>query len=110
MAEDVNFTTDFDASVQGWNAHNVRLLAYCSDLAYETRETVMQRLETWQLHFVDFLTSGTTQAFLADGANVAIVCYRGTEPTNAFDWATDAQARQVHGPFGMVHAGFHDAL
>ena len=110
MAEDVNFITDFDASAQGWNASNVRLLAYCSDLAYGTRETIVQRLDNWQLHFVDFLNSGNTQAFLADGANLAIVCYRGTEPTNAFDWATDAQAQQVRGPFGMVHAGFNNAL
>jgi triacylglycerol lipase len=108
--DELKFDQDFDAGTRGWNAKNALAMAYCSDLAYETRATVEKRLGDWNLHFVDFLSSGNTQGFLADGKDFAIVCYRGTEPNNAFDWATDAQARQVPGPFGMIHIGFRDAL
>ncbi len=107
----LDFQSDsFDPKAFGWSVRNANALACCSELAYEDAGTVQSRLGQWNLQYVDFLNKQNTQVFLAKTAACGIVCFRGTEPTNAFDWATDANVLQVKGPFGMVHSGFSAAL
>jgi triacylglycerol lipase len=53
---------------------------------------------------------GDTQALMDfdDRGNV-LLAFRGTEPDNLRDWATDAKFRMVETPIGMVHRGFWEA-
>jgi hypothetical protein len=54
-----------------------------------------------------------TSALLIQSKNkdLVILCFRGTEPTNAINWATDVTARQETFTWGgTVHGGFENAL
>jgi len=55
-------------------------------------------------------SSSTTQGFVATKGDKAIVAFRGTEPGNFDDYATDADFTQVPGYGGAVHAGFDKGL
>src|SRR5690349_12540656 len=111
MAElDFRSTDTFDPGMRGWSAKNARALMHCCELAYKDEGAVKDALANQNLEFGEFLDEVHTQGFLAVGNGFSIICYRGTQPDNLFDWATDANATQIPTPAGNVHRGFNDAL
>lgn len=99
------------------------VLATCAAYAYSDAETVsmiMARLGLPENHCrvvassVDSMFIRST-AFLIQSRSgkVAVLCYRGTEPTNLINWMTDADVipermtYQIGDPRATVHAGFY---
>lgn len=60
----------------------------------------------------DALLVQTTATLLQDSTGkVAILCFRGTEPTNALTWLADATFEMDRfSSWGKVHSGFHRSL
>ena len=112
MVAQLDFTskTTLNADANGWDPANARAMVYCSDLAYSDPAHVEQTLKTWNLKLDTFLNVGDTQAFLASRDDLGIVAFRGTQPTDLIDWATDANCALVQDAPGMVHSGFKRAL
>lgn len=112
MVAQLDFTsqTGFNADASGWDPANARAMVYCSDLAYGDPAHVEQTLPTWNLKFEKFLNVEDTQAFLASRDGVGIVAFRGTQPTDLIDWATDVNCVLTPGAYGGVHCGFKRAL
>ena len=113
MAAQLDFTskTTINADAGGWDPANARAMVYCSDLAYADPAHVDQTLTTWNLKLEKFLNVDDTQGFLASGDDgLGIVAFRGTQPTDLIDWATDANCVLVQDAPGKVHSGFKRAL
>ena len=113
MAPELDFTskTTINADATGWDPANARAMVSCSALAYSDPALVDRTLKAWHLKLDDFLTAGDTQAFLASSDDLGIVAFRGTQPTDLIDWATDANCVLVQeAPGIMVHRGFQCAL
>ena len=106
---------------EGWNRDNALALANCSLLAYSDPKEVEHQLLDRQFKEVIPCNSDhkptDTQAFVAVRSDAIVVAFRGTEPTNARDFATDLNASQI--PFeakfqfsgwGQIHAGWADGV
>ena len=101
-------STQFQAAKAYW-------LAEASLLAYATPAEIEATVKNdWRFdritHFSDKPTS--TQGFLAVGAGIAILAFRGTEPAQLPDWESDARAFLKASPDfpGEIHDGFARAL
>jgi hypothetical protein len=99
------------------------VLATCAAYAYAGTETVamiMSRLGLEENH-CRMITSAVDAMFIRSTAfliqsrsgKVAVLCYRGTEPTDLVSWMTDADVvpermtYQFGDPYATVHAGFY---
>ncbi|KAG9447854.1 hypothetical protein H6P81_013982 [Aristolochia fimbriata] len=99
------------------------LTVMAAKIAYEN-EAYIENVVTnhWKMRFVGFfncwnkfLSEKATQAFICmDGEQNAeriVVAFRGTEPFEANDWATDIDLSWLSmGPMGRAHLGFMKAL
>ena len=66
---------------------------------------------SWGFAQVTPLAAKETQCFVASNADILVVAFRGTEPSNLKDWLTDARIKYSAGPFNSkVHNGFKKAL
>jgi triacylglycerol lipase len=101
-------STQFQAAKAYWLAE-ASLLAYSTPADIETTVKSGWRCDR-VTHFNDAKTN--TQGFLAVGAGVAILAFRGTEPGQLPDWQTDAKALLKASPDypGEIHDGFANAL
>ena len=79
-------------------------------LAYAAPDAVQTEVAGWGLGDFAFFDKAGTQGFLAAGETEIVVAFRGTEPSQMEDWATDLNAGLVGGPGGRVHEGFSLAL
>ncbi|KAK1280536.1 hypothetical protein QJS04_geneDACA004810 [Acorus gramineus] len=99
------------------------LTMMASKIAYENPAFVQNAVEKhWKMHFVKFFScwnefykANTTQAFIcsdkAKDAQLIVLAFRGTEPFNSQDWATDVNLSWIStGKMGKVHMGFMKAL
>ncbi|KAK9923890.1 hypothetical protein M0R45_032288 [Rubus argutus] len=99
------------------------LCVMASKLAYENANVVRQIvIDHWKMHFVDFYDCWnayqkqlSTQVFILcdkpKDANFILVSFRGTEPFDADDWATDLDYSWFEIPeMGKIHMGFLEAL
>ncbi|KAK1308960.1 hypothetical protein QJS10_CPA09g00005 [Acorus calamus] len=99
------------------------LTAMASKIAYENPAFVQNAVEKhWKMHLVKFFScwnefykANTTQAFIcsdkAKDAQLIVLAFRGTEPFNSQDWATDVNLSWIStGKMGKVHMGFMKAL
>ncbi|MGH3379851.1 MAG: lipase family protein [Actinoallomurus sp.] len=99
------------------------VLATCAAYAYAGTETVsmiMARLGLEENH-CRMITSSVDAMFIRSTAfliqsrsgRVAVLCYRGTEPTDFVSWMTDADvvpermSYRFGDPYATVHAGFY---
>jgi triacylglycerol lipase len=109
-----------DPMERAWSRGNALALANCSLLAYCDQHDIESNLRAHQFEVIQCKPSpGTadTQAYVAVRSDAIVVAFRGTEPTNLQDFATDFNAGQV--PFetkfqvpgwGQVHAGWADGV
>jgi triacylglycerol lipase len=106
---------------RAWSHENALALANCALLAYSDNEEIIAQLRQRQFDAVTPCNSDhhstDTQAYVAVRADATIVAFRGTEPTNVRDFATDFDARQI--PFetkfqipgwGRIHEGWADGV
>ena len=100
---------------------NAWWLIESSTLAYAKEEFVSPRFYNAGLTEVKFFTGNSTQCFVANNEDFAIIVFRGTElrrRTGATDWSNviadiEADANIIltdSGQGGNVHKGFKDAL
>lgn len=100
---------------------NLAFLAYCANLAYESRADIGAALG--QLGFTlsdrfyfsdDGRGSTNTQGFIAGDSRKIVIAFRGTEGGVLRDWITDAKiTKSIWTPetyIGEVHNGFYSAL
>ena len=101
-------STQFQVAKAYWLAE-ASLLAYATPAEIEATVKGVWRFDR-VTHFNDEPTS--TQGFLAVGAGVAILAFRGTEPSQLPDWESDARAFLRASPDfpGEIHDGFARAL
>jgi hypothetical protein len=66
--------------------------------------------ESWGFKTFAWHSADTTQCFVASNAEVILIAFRGTEPTEFEDIATDLNALQNKGFGGKVHGGCFDAI
>jgi triacylglycerol lipase len=104
-----------------WSRENALALANCALLAYSNSDKIVAQLKERQFGTVTHCNSDhhstDTQAYVAVRDDATIVAFRGTEPTNVRDFATDFDARQI--PFetkfqisgwGRIHEGWADGV
>src|SRR4051794_11886232 len=84
---------------RNWSRDNALALANCALLAYSDIDKINADLSRLQFDRVTHCNSDQhatdTQAYVAARPNATIVAFRGTEPANLRDFATDFEARQV---------------
>jgi triacylglycerol lipase len=105
----------------GWDRGNALALANCALLAYCDQAEIGRQLR--QREFTEVIPCDSdpgpidTQAYVAARSDAVVVAFRGTEPTNLQDFATDFDAAQV--PFetkldfpswGRIHEGWADGV
>ena len=96
----------FDPHTTIYRHQNARLLAQASSIAYQPPEVIQPEIEKWGFSQFAFFDRKDSQAFMAGNAEMIIIAFRGTEPTNLKDWMTDIKIRKKTGPYGKVHRGF----
>ena len=105
----------FQAAITLWNAQNARALVYASVLAYETPDVISSTAATWEFPKArtTIINVSDLQAVILGGSNAVVVAFRGTRPSELFDWMVDFEILQS--PFtkyfpsptvGGVHDGF----
>lgn len=105
----------------GWDRDNALALANCALLAYCDQAEIERQLRQREFAAVIPCNSDSgpidTQAYVAARSDAVVVAFRGTEPTNLQDFATDFDAAQV--PFearpdfpswGRIHEGWADGV
>ncbi|BCG64107.1 MAG: triacylglycerol lipase [Methyloprofundus sp.] len=108
----------FNPSAKGFSKLNLAYLAFCSNLAYESKEKIRLNMESQGFNlerdnyfFSDSVTG--TQCFIVGDNKKIIITFRGTEGKVA-DWVTDIQLFKDtwtnSTPIGQVHKGFYKAL
>ena len=84
-----------------------------ANLAYFTEEEIKKSLALHGYECV-YLTAKEgiyePQGFFAYNEKVAILCFRGTEPTNFNDWLTDLSLLKTQFVWGQVHTGFYKSI
>ncbi len=96
----------FDPHTTQYRHQNACLLAKASLMAYQSPDVIQSEVEQWGFPQFSFMDRKDSQAFMAGNAEMIIIAFRGTEPTNLRDWMTDLQIRRKTGPYGKVHRGF----
>lgn len=106
------------AGIYEYDAEAAHLLAVAASWAYSDPETLSEMMVRQGLGrsrircacvsnhamFVD----ATSYVIQSECGRLAILCFRGTEPTNLIDWFTNASLRQVKfRSTGYVHDGFY---
>lgn len=100
----------FNHRAKRYDANNAYWLSFFADSVYldhEANEAILQQLgfDTIAWH-----SSGSTQCFVASNPEAIVIAFRGTEPTDFNDIATDLKAAQIEGFGGKVHTGFLGAI
>lgn len=98
--------TLFDPHTTQYRHQNACLLAKASLMAYQSPDVIQPEVEQWGFPQFAFIDRKDSQAFMAGNADMIIIAFRGTEPTNLRDWMTDLKIRRKTGPYGKVHRGF----
>lgn len=108
--------TEFQAHSRAYSRGNAYYLGELARIAYQDPEPAQAQLAELKLgweHSFLFLhnrdKTRDTQALFAGNAEV-LLAFRGTEPDQVRDWATDFDADFSSGPGGKVHEGFLTAL
>ncbi|MEN9867737.1 MAG: hypothetical protein RL748_3327 [Pseudomonadota bacterium] len=112
---------ELDPTATGWNKGNALTQANCALLAYANDTTIKSNLSARQFSHITFCTGkvhrADTQAFVGVRENEIVIAFRGTEPTNGTDFATDFNARLIpfeeRFPFpgwGSIHQGWGDGV
>ena len=82
-----------------------------SRIAYRELDQAERDVEEFNLSNYRKFSQRSTQAFVAEDAEMRYLAFRGTESTNHVDWMKDAKFRPVPGVWGTrVHRGFREAL
>ena len=82
-----------------------------SRIAYRELDLAERDIEGFALANYRKFSQQSTQAFVAEDAELRYLAFRGTESTNHVDWLKDAKFRPVPGVWGtQVHRGFREAL
>lgn len=89
---------------------NALFLAKCSQLAYESSESIHVKITKWGFPQFAFFDRKETEAFVIGNDDIIVVAFRGTEPRKLKDWMTDKQIIRRSGPYGKVHRGFLKSL
>jgi len=116
-----NWKWTLDPKERAWSHGNALALANCSLLAYCDQSEIDRQLKGRDFEAVipcnSDQHSADTQAYAAVRSDAVIIAFRGTEPTNLTDFATDFDAAQA--PFettlhfsgwGQVHEGWIDGV
>lgn len=93
-----------------YSPRNAYWLGRAAALAYEDEDAIRSEVANWGLSHCDVWSIEDTEAFLAANESSIVLAFRGTEPTDVDDWASDLQIKLVRGPAGRVHEGFQLAL
>ncbi len=96
---------NFNNRTTKFSPHNAYWLAWCSKLAYRSRDEVDQELIAENMRLVEFFDQNSTQAFIAVDDDKMIVSVRGTD--GLADAMTDINCDLVDGVGGHVHDGFN---
>lgn len=110
-----------DPAQTAWSRRNALAMSLGALLAYSDGERIDAQLKARGFSAVDPCNSdhhaADTQAYLGVRPDALVLAFRGTEPSNLADFATDFDARQV--PFeakfgltgwGRVHEGWADGV
>src|SRR5579872_969135 len=88
-----------DSAQRDWSPGNALALANCALLAYSDDKEIIAQLTQREFDAVIPCNSDQhatdTQAYVAVRRDATIIAFRGTEPTNVGDFATDFDARQI---------------
>ncbi len=96
----------FDSHTTQYRHQNGLLLAQASLLAYGSPDVIQPEVAQWGFPQFAFFDRKDSQAFMAGNAEMIMIVFRGTEPTNLQDWMTDLKIRKKPGLYGKVHRGF----
>lgn len=75
-------------------------------MAYADAAAVQQETAGWGFDRFHFFDNQETQAFLVANAAMALLAFRGTEPSKLKDWMSDIDLDLVDFPGGKAHHGF----
>lgn len=113
-------TTQLDHTTTEFSLEHAYWLAKAAELAYADEAKIRAETDNWGFDRCEYIHADLgpsfpiedTQAFVAGSAEMVLVSFRGTEPTNIKDWLTDTATLAGSGPAdtGMVHLGFSRAL
>ncbi len=101
-----------------FNPHTTRFdhvnglaLGQAAELAYSSPEEIEAGARDWNMN-AEFIedTNTNTQCFVAGGPHAVFIAFRGTEPGNLQDMATDGNIKPVAHPLGLVHSGFKTGI
>ncbi len=103
------------AAATGFDLPTARAMAWLAQLAYEQEPRIRAVLEQWGLAWTapivgsasGFLPTTATRGFIAEGRDIRLVAFAGTDPVVLANWLTDLNTLPT--PDGM-HAGFEAAL
>jgi triacylglycerol lipase len=102
---------NFIANTTQYQGANAYALGLAAKLAYADEATIINTTQSWGFSQIKFIARRETQLFIASNANIIVIAFRGTEPSNIKDWMTDADLEKCTGPFNArVHSGFDRAL
>lgn len=79
-------------------------LAMASDVAYESRESIIVAAISWGFTKVEPVIEGNLVGFVASNDRCAIVAFRGTDEIR--DWFTNGQLSGMAAKVGRLHSGF----
>jgi triacylglycerol lipase len=110
----VDALAKFNPKTTAFNLNNALAMAYLSNEAYGTGETIHKNLEACGYR-VFVIVQGDVQAVVAGNKDSIIVAFRGTRPDQLSDWMTDFNINQrqfdpVNVPGACVHNGFYTGL
>lgn len=96
---------NFNNKATEFSPNNSYWLAWCSRLAYQTEETIKEKLKSQDMYLVDFFNEQNTQAFICADDDKLIISVRGTD--GLADAMTNINVDLVDGVGGRVHDGFN---
>lgn len=100
----------FDSKQTGYSGNNALSSALASQLAYADAATIDSTCKGWGLSRSIFFESDIAHGFAAGNADMVLVAFRGTDPSQLRDWMTDLEAEPVGFLSGKVHLGFLRAV
>jgi len=105
-------TFNFNPSATGYDSVNAYSLGLAAQLAYSESPEVRKQTTDWGFDQFQFFDNKGTQAFLIANASLAILAFRGTQPTKIRDILADTRLGLKNFPDGkgQVHEGFFSAL
>lgn len=96
----------FDAKQTTYSGNNALACALASQLAYSAPDVVDSTLKGWGFARVIPFQSELAHGYAAGNADMVLVAFRGTDPSDLKDWMTDLDAEPVGFLGGLVHLGF----